>query len=60
MRKAEKSKKVVQKSVGLPTFLWERIEKECDTICVTQTAYLRAIVEEHFRRLDEYRKGKAE
>ena len=60
MKKAENGKKTVQKSVGLPTFLWERIEKECDTICITQTAYLRTIVEEHFRRLDEYRKGKAE
>lgn len=60
MKKAEKGKKTVQKSVGLPTFLWERIEKECDTICITQTAYLRTIVEEHFRRVDEYRKGKAE
>lgn len=60
MKKAERSKRTVQKSIGLPTFLWDRVESECDKICITQTAYLRAIVEEHFRRLDEYRKGKAE
>lgn len=52
----KKKVNTVQKSVGLPPFVWARIEEEANRICVTQTAYLRSIVESYFRELDEKRK----
>lgn len=42
-------KDVVRKTVSLPNALWGKIEKEADTLRMTQAEFVRSVLEIYFR-----------
>lgn len=44
---------VVRKSVTLPNALWGKVEKEADTLRMTQAEFVRSVLEIYFREKEK-------